>query len=74
MASIIGVEACTVDLKPKVKRTDAIQSFESQQTPIVRITDADGISGIIAMCPLLLVKACTQFLSSRIIYMQAQHR
>lgn len=35
-----------VDLKPKVKRTDAIQSFDSQQTPIVRITDADGVSGI----------------------------
>lgn len=34
-----------VDLKPKVKRTDAIQSFDSQQTPIVRLTDADGIAG-----------------------------
>lgn len=31
-----------VDLVPKVKRTDAIQSFVSQQTPIVRIYDADG--------------------------------
>lgn len=31
-----------VDLVPKVKRTDAIQSFVSQETPIVRIFDADG--------------------------------
>ena len=34
-----------VDLEPKVKRTDAIQSFVSQETPIVRITDADGAVG-----------------------------
>jgi L-alanine-DL-glutamate epimerase-like enolase superfamily enzyme len=34
-----------VDLKPKVKRVDAIQSFVSQETPIVRITDADGVTG-----------------------------
>ena len=34
-----------VDLVPKVKRTDAIQSFVSQETPIVRITDADGVVG-----------------------------
>lgn len=31
-----------VNLVPKVKRTDAIQSFVSQETPIVRIFDADG--------------------------------
>jgi L-alanine-DL-glutamate epimerase-like enolase superfamily enzyme len=31
-----------VDMKPQVKRTDAIQSFVSQETPIVRIFDADG--------------------------------
>ena len=34
-----------VDLVPKVRRTDAIQSFVSQQTPILRITDADGAVG-----------------------------
>ena len=34
-----------VDLVPKVRRTDAIQSFVSQETPIVRITDADGATG-----------------------------
>jgi L-alanine-DL-glutamate epimerase-like enolase superfamily enzyme len=42
MATITRVEALMVDLKPKVKRTDAIQSFVSQETPIVRIFDADG--------------------------------
>lgn len=42
MAKITRVEALMVDLKPKVKRTDAIQSFVSQETPIVRIFDADG--------------------------------
>ncbi len=34
-----------VDLPPKVKRTDAIQSFVSQETPIVTITDSDGAVG-----------------------------
>ncbi len=42
MAKIVRVEMFMVDLKPKVKRTDAIQSFVSQETPIVRIFDADG--------------------------------
>ncbi len=46
MARIVRVEALMVDLVPKVKRTDAIQSFVSQETPIVRITDADGAVGI----------------------------
>ena len=45
MAKIVRVEALMVDLKPKVKRTDAIQSFVSQETPIVRIYDADGAIG-----------------------------
>jgi L-alanine-DL-glutamate epimerase-like enolase superfamily enzyme len=45
MAKIVRVEALMVDLKPKVKRTDAIQSFVSQETPIIRITDADGAVG-----------------------------
>lgn len=34
-----------VDLVPKVRRTDAIQSFDSQETPIVRLTDKDGVTG-----------------------------
>lgn len=45
MAGITRVEAVMVDLVPKVKRTDAIQSFVSQETPIVRITDSDGAVG-----------------------------
>ena len=45
MARIVRIEALMVDLKPKVKRTDAIQSFVSQETPIVRIYDADGAIG-----------------------------
>ena len=45
MPKIVHIEALMVDLKPKVKRTDAIQSFVSQETPIIRITDADGATG-----------------------------
>jgi L-alanine-DL-glutamate epimerase-like enolase superfamily enzyme len=45
MARIVRVDLVMVDLKPKVKRVDAIQSFVSQETPIVRITDADGVVG-----------------------------
>jgi L-alanine-DL-glutamate epimerase-like enolase superfamily enzyme len=45
MARIVRVDLLMVDLKPKVKRVDAIQSFVSQETPIVRITDADGVVG-----------------------------
>jgi len=45
MAVIERVELLLVDLKPKVKRTDAIQSFASQETPIVRVHDRDGASG-----------------------------
>jgi len=45
MAVIERVEITFVDLKPKVRRTDAIQSFVSQETPIVRIFDRDGATG-----------------------------
>lgn len=45
MARIARVELLMVDLTPKVKRVDAIQSFVSQETPIVRMTDADGATG-----------------------------
>ncbi len=45
MARIEKIELRMVDLPPKVKRTDAIQSFVSQETPIVTITDSDGASG-----------------------------
>ena len=45
-ALIERVEILQVDLEPKVVRTDAIQSFVRQETPIVRITCADGAQGI----------------------------
>jgi L-alanine-DL-glutamate epimerase-like enolase superfamily enzyme len=45
MARIERVELRMVDLPPKVKRTDAIQSFVSQETPLVTITDSDGAQG-----------------------------
>ena len=43
MAKIVSVEVLQADLKPKARRTDAIQSFECQETPMVRITDADDV-------------------------------
>jgi L-alanine-DL-glutamate epimerase-like enolase superfamily enzyme len=46
MAVIESVEIRMVDLIPKTKRVDAIQSFVSQETSIVRITDADGAAGV----------------------------
>lgn len=45
MARIERIELCMVDLRPKVVRTDAIQSFVSQETPLVTITDSDGARG-----------------------------
>ena len=45
MARIEKIDLAVVDLVPKVKRTDAIQSFVSQETPFVTITDSDGATG-----------------------------
>ena len=45
-ARIETVEILQVDLPPKVVRTDAIQSFVTQETPIVRIRCDDGAEGI----------------------------
>jgi L-alanine-DL-glutamate epimerase-like enolase superfamily enzyme len=45
MAKVERVEILMVNLAPLVKRVDAIQSFVSQETPIVRITDSDGATG-----------------------------
>lgn len=45
MAKITRVEIQQVDLAPKVKRTDAIQAFLTQETPIVRVFTDDGASG-----------------------------
>jgi L-alanine-DL-glutamate epimerase-like enolase superfamily enzyme len=42
MARIDRIDVRMVDLTPTVKRTDAIQSFVSQETPIVRIHDDAG--------------------------------
>ena len=46
MSTIERVELSMVDLVPKVKRTDAIQSFVSQETPLVRLFDSDGAEGV----------------------------
>src|SRR5438105_9502888 len=46
MTIIERVEILQVDLAPKVVRTDAIQSFVTQETPIVRITCNDGAVGV----------------------------
>jgi L-alanine-DL-glutamate epimerase-like enolase superfamily enzyme len=45
MARIAHVELRMVDLPPQVVRTDAIQSFVSQETPLVTVTDTDGAQG-----------------------------
>ena len=45
MATITRVEISMIDLAPKVKRVDAIQSFVSQETPLVTIHDSDGATG-----------------------------
>ena len=45
MSLIQHVEILQVDLAPKVVRTDAIQAFVTQETPIVRIRCADGSVG-----------------------------
>ena len=39
------VDVLQVDLAPKVPRSDAIQSFVTQETPIVRIACRDGAAG-----------------------------
>ena len=45
MAKITSVEILHVDLPPPVPRSDAIQSFVTQETPIVRIASDDGLEG-----------------------------
>ncbi len=46
MARIQSVELLQVNLPPPVPRSDAIQSFVTQETPMVRITCDDGSQGI----------------------------
>ncbi len=43
---IESVEILRVDLAPPVPRSDAIQSFVRQETPIVRLTMQDGSQGV----------------------------
>jgi len=45
MAKIARIEISQVDLAPKVVRSDAIQAFTKQETPIVRIWTDDGAEG-----------------------------
>ncbi|HEY5310743.1 MAG TPA: mandelate racemase/muconate lactonizing enzyme family protein, partial [Casimicrobiaceae bacterium] len=46
MAAISSIEILQVNLPPPVPRSDAIQSFVTQETPLVRITCADGAVGV----------------------------
>ena len=46
MTTIASVEILHVDLPPPVPRSDAIQSFVTQETPFVRIRNADGSEGV----------------------------
>ena len=45
MPKIVAVDVLQVDLAPMVPRSDAIQSFVTQETPMVRITTDDGVVG-----------------------------
>jgi L-alanine-DL-glutamate epimerase-like enolase superfamily enzyme len=45
MARIVRVEVFQVDLKAEAKRGDAIQSFHTQETPMVRLYDDSGAEG-----------------------------
>ncbi|MEO6122542.1 MAG: mandelate racemase/muconate lactonizing enzyme family protein [Ilumatobacteraceae bacterium] len=45
MATIVRAEVRLVNLRPLTERTDAIQSFVSQETPIVTLHDSDGAVG-----------------------------
>lgn len=46
MAKIVKVDIQLIDLVPQTVRTDAIQSFVKQETPIVVIEDEDGNIGV----------------------------
>ena len=46
MSTIANIELLMVNLVPETVRSDAIQSFVSQETPIIKITDADGCVGV----------------------------
>lgn len=46
MSIITRAEAWLIDIPVETKRTDAVQSFISQQTPMVQIETADGLVGL----------------------------
>ena len=46
MAIVTRIEITQVDLTPKVRRSDAIQSFVTQETPLVRIICDDRAEGV----------------------------
>lgn len=46
MSRILAVDILHVDLPPLVPRSDAIQSFVTQETPIVRLRTDDGGEGV----------------------------
>ena len=46
MTRITVIDILRVDLPPPVPRSDAIQSFVVQETPMVRITCDDGSQGV----------------------------
>ena len=45
MAHIRQAEVALVNLVPQTERRDAVQAFESQETPILTVTDSDGARG-----------------------------
>lgn len=77
MAKITRVELMMVKLAPKVERTDAIQAFVSQETPILRITDADeqvgtGYSYTIGTGGPAIISLLAQSLAPRLIGREAE--
>ncbi len=46
MTKIVSVDVWRIDLPPPVPRSDAIQSFVVQETPMVRIRCDDGLEGV----------------------------
>ncbi len=46
MTKIVSVDVWRIDLPPPVPRSDAIQSFVVQETPMVRIRCDDGTEGV----------------------------
>ena len=45
VSRVVGADVVLADLRPLAERTDAIQSFVSQETVIVTVWDEDGASG-----------------------------